>query len=89
MKLVGFISRDMYHKQTKTMISPELKKYTLPLSEISSLDIGREVSYNEETNEVVLETLKNKGRREQALFLIEKDENKPIISVDVEREKED
>ncbi len=71
------------------MISPELKKYTLPLSEISSLDIGREVSYNEETNEVVLETLKNKGRREQALFLIEKDENKPIISVDVEREKED
>lgn len=84
LKLVGFISRQMYHTQQLTMLSPELKKYTLPMKVIGSLDIDRKVMYNEETGEVELETLKAKGQRLQNLFIIEKAEGRPIIGIDTE-----
>ncbi len=79
---IGFITKDMYYTQNKEMISPELKRYTLPLTQIDSLDINRRVQLNEETGEFVIESLKDKGRRMQMIFLMEKEDARPIISID-------
>lgn len=82
LKFIGFITKDMYYTQNKTMISPELKRYTLPLATIDSLDIQKTVYYNEEKDEFVIESLKDKGNRLQFLFILEKQDNKPIIGID-------
>jgi hypothetical protein len=84
LKFIGFITKDMYYTQNKEIISPELIRYKVPLKTIDSLDINRTVRYNEETGEVVLESLKDKGARMQMLFILEKEDARPIIGIDQE-----
>ena len=86
---IGPITKKMYYANDNTILSPEyvpdgtpLKKYTVPLKGISPWDIERLVFYNTETKKVELESLRTKSARLQNLFLIEKEEKKPIITID-------
>jgi hypothetical protein len=85
LKTIGYISKQMYYAQTKTIMSPELKTYTIPIDKINSWDIERTV-YLLEDGTVALETIKDKGIRVRELFIIEKEENKPIINEGLEYE---
>lgn len=78
-KTLGYISKQMYYSQNKTITSPELKSYTIPLDKIESWDIEREVQLLEDGT-VSLESVKDKSIRVRKMFLIEKEENKPIIN---------
>lgn len=78
----------MYYNQDKTFLSVEyvpdgtpLKQYTVPLDYISSWDIERHIYLND-NGKVELESLKRKSARLQQLFLIEKEERKPILTID-------
>lgn len=78
-KSIGYITKQMYYNQTKTILSPELKTYTIPIDTINSWDIEREVFLMNDGS-ISLESVKDKGIRLRKLFLIEKEENKPIIN---------
>lgn len=82
LKFIGFITKNMYYTQNKTMISPELKRYTIPLETIDILDINKTVYYNEDKDQIVIESLKDKGSRLQFLFILEQKEGTPIIGID-------
>ena len=83
--LVGFISKEMFHSQALWLQSvANLKVYELPLRSIGEQDIGRKVYV--QNGKIRLESIARKNQRLQALFLIEKSENRPIVNIDVEGE---
>lgn len=82
--LIGYITKEMYNNgSNRTLISPvNNQKYEVPLEFITTFDIGRKV-YLAEDGTVQVETMKNKIRRGKFLFQAEKDENRPIVNIDM------
>lgn len=84
MKFIGFISREMINKQDLNMMGPCGTKIKLPLAGLDALDLYTMVEYNEETGQVVLETLKAKRQRYNGLykqFVKESYVNQAIVNI--------
>ena len=80
MKWLGRISKEMFYNQNKMFISPELITYTIPMKgNFLGIDVGRNI-YEDDNGNIRLETYRNKRLRETNSYLIEKEENKPIIN---------
>lgn len=77
-QIIGFITKTMFYTQSKKITSPELVVYDVPLDKINSWDIERMVYL--EDGVVKLENMKDKAFRLRQVFLIEKEENRPIIN---------
>lgn len=71
----------MYYNQNPKFIShTDLQMYETPVKEFCGVDIGRLIYLNEETGEITLESYKKKTLRESKAYLLEKEENRPIIN---------
>ena len=81
MKIIGVVSRVMYHNQNPKFISyTDLQMYKIPVESMCGVDIGRLIYLDEQTGEVKLETYKKKTLREARSYVLEKEENRPIIN---------
>lgn len=83
MRIVGYISKHMYHVKNTTLIGIDLKHYKIPLDEITDYDIGRKVMLDDDNN-IVLESYKDKKQRLKSIYIAEKEDNKPIINLEME-----
>ena len=81
MNVVGFVSKHMFHAQQQEIIGIDLKRYKLPVKELTSIDIGKQVIYDENTKSVLLEPLKNKICRSKTIYTWERLENRPIVNI--------
>lgn len=84
MKFIGFISREMINKQDLNMMGPCGTKIKLPLAGLDAMDLYTMVYVTEDTNDVVLETLKAKRQRYNGLykqFVKESYVNQAIVNI--------
>lgn len=80
MKILGKITREMYWDQNKVIITPELTRHIVPIDGLyMTVDVGRLVLLDD-NGVVCLESFKDKKLRETGMYLIEKEENRPIIN---------
>ncbi len=84
MRFIGFISREMINKQDLNMMGACGTKVKLPLLGLDAMDLYTMVSFDDETNQVVLETFKAKRQRYNGLykqFVKESYVNQAIVNI--------
>lgn len=71
----------MFYNQNPKFISyTDLQMYQIPIKGMCGVDVGRLIYLDENTGEVILEKYSKKSLREAKSYLLEKEENKPIIN---------
>jgi hypothetical protein len=84
MKFIGYISREMIHGQNLNMMGPCGTKIKLPLTGLDAMDLYTIVHFDEDSQQVVLESLKAKRQRYNGLykqFVKESYANQAIVNI--------